>query len=295
MLGGCVTAQFQEPVGRYTTAMATANATIRVYFTEMNGFERKVYLKRVLFHSGLEVLAVDDSQKPTGLTPIFSAASVKARLDAVSLLTAYGEKLAALAGADAPARFQAGSNVLGENLGKLDVTFQKLSNPAAADPTASKYIASIAAIIGVFGQMVLERQRDQAITQAVTTGAPAVEAVLAQLDADLQLVVDPLIDTGVLQELSDATNYYNLNRTKLSFDQRAALLDQIDLIAAKYQAAVTANPSDAVDGIRDAHAALVTYARSSRKPQDLAALIEAIETFNNRLEPIVNAIDKLRS
>jgi hypothetical protein len=295
LLGGCVTANFKEPVGKFTTAMATANASIGTYFTEMNGFERQAYLKRVLYHPNTQVAVVGLDGKQTGLLPVFSPASIKARLDAISLLTAYGERLAALAGADAPARFEAGSKVLGQNLVNLSATFQKLTTDKTPDPTADKYVTPIATIVGVFGKMVLEQKRDAALKEAVNQGAPAVEAVLGQLDVDLQKVVDPLIETGVLQQLSDATNYYNNNLTSLNFEQRQAVLDQIDILAAKYQAAVVAQPSEAVDGIRDAHAALVKYANSSHKPQDLNALIEAIDTFNNRLEPVVNAIAKLRS
>lgn len=274
--------------------MSAANATIRTYFLEMNAFEREVYLQRVLY-SDLEVAATDAQNKPTGLLPIFSSASIKARLDAVSLLTVYGERLAALAGTDAPERFQAGSKVLGDNLASLSNTFKNLSGAQASDPTASKYVGPISTIIGVFGAMILEAQRDAALTRAINEGAPAVDAVLAQLDADLKMVVDPLIETGILQQLSNSTTYYNANRGKMSFEQRAAMLEEIDRLAAKYQVAVTADPSEAVDGIRDAHAALVKYANSSRKPQDLNALIEAIDTFNIRLEPVLAAISELRS
>jgi hypothetical protein len=295
LIGGCVTADFKEPVGKFTTAMATANASIGTYFTEMNSFERQAYLKRVLYHPDADVAAIGTDGKQTGLLPVFPPASIKARQDAISLLTAYGERLAALAGADAPARFEAGSKVLGDNLVSLSANFQKLALDKATDPTADKYITPIAAIVGVFGKMVLEQQRNAALKEAVNTGAPAVEAVLGQIDIDLQKVIDPLIETGVLQQLSDASTYYNTNRQNLSFEQRQAVLDEIDVLAAKYQAAVVARPSDAVDGIRDAHAALVKYANSPRKPQDLNALIEAIDTFNNRLEPVVNAIAKLRS
>lgn len=295
LLSGCVTAHFEEPVGKFTSAMATANDAVRTYFTEMNTFERKVYLSHVLYHQGTLISEVDAAQKPTGFAPVFKAESIDARLNAISLLSAYGARLAALAGTDAPTRFEAGSNTLGTNLINLSGTFQKLSAAGQGDPTASKYIAPIATIVGVFGAMVLERKRDAALTKAVIEGAPAVDQVLDQLDRDLKIVIDPLVDTGSLQELADATNYYNQNQAKMSFEERAALLGEIDALAGKYQAAVTANPSDAIDGIRDAHAALVKYARSSKRPQDLSALIAAIDTFNKRLEPVVNAVQKMRS
>jgi hypothetical protein len=296
LLSACVTADFKEPVGKFTTAMATANAGIGTYFKEMNAFERQVYLKGVLYNGTVDVGASVNA-KPTGLLPVFSAASIKARLDSISLLSAYGERLAAVAGSDAPTRFEAGSKVLGDNLNSLAGTFDKLSKKTGteADATAKNYVGPITAIIGVFGKIALETKRDAALTEAINKAAPDVEKVLALLESDLKTVVDPLLETGLLQQLAAASDYYNHNRATMSFEQRQAVLDQIDVLAAKYQAAVTARPEEAVDSIRDAHAALVKYANSSRKPQDLNALIEAIDTFNNRLEPIVNAIAELRS
>ena len=79
----------------------------------------------------------------------------------------------------------------------------------------------------------------------------------------------------------------------MSFAQREVLLSQIDSFATRYQAAATARPGEAVNGIRGAHAALVKYANSSKTPEDLASLSAAIATFNNRLRPLVESLAKL--
>lgn len=126
MLSGCVTANFTEPVAKFTTAMSTANTTIATYFTGMNAYQRKVYLTGALYDPTIEVSA-PYSGPSTGLLPYFSAGSVKARLDTLSLLTAYGERLAAIAGSKAPERFQAGSAVLGTNLTQLSDRFRALA------------------------------------------------------------------------------------------------------------------------------------------------------------------------
>jgi hypothetical protein len=275
--------------------MSTANAIIRTYFTEMNDFEREVYLRRALYDPGLEIGATTGGQS-TGLLPVFSAASIKARTDALALLTAYGERLAALAGADAPTRFNAGSTVLGANLAGLAGTFEALGSPPAgeaADSTAAAYAGPISTIIGIFGEMILDSRRDRALIRAVNEGAPAVDTILNQIDADLRLVISPQRTTGLLQQLAGSVRYYNTNRASLTFPQRQALLSEVDSAASRYQAAVAGQPNEAVDGIRDAHAALVKYANSPRSPKDLVALSSAIETFNNRLRPIVESLRKL--
>lgn len=289
--GACVTADFREPVGDFTTAMGQANGIIGSYFTGMNAYERELYLQQALYDPGMEVVA-RNAAGTTALMPTFSAASIEARLDAVRLLSTYGARLAALAGSDAPARFQAGSKVLGDNLTSLAQTFQSLAGPA--DTTAGNFVGPITAIVGVFGEMILEGQREAALRQAVQEGAPAVNAILDQLDRDLDRVVQPLRTSGSFERVSSVITYYNANRAKLSFDQRRALLDQIGGEMVRHEAALTADPGEAVDGIRDAHAALVRYATSSRKPEDLNALVSAIETFNRRLRPLAEAVQHLR-
>lgn len=296
-LSACVNVDFQEPVGKFSGSMTTANAIIGNYFTEMNDFEREVYLQQALYDPTIAIGTVSPEGRRTGLIPVFSGESIKARMDALSLLTAYSERLAALAGADAPTRFNAGSQVLGTNLKNLAQTFDDLGTSGdgqSGDSTASRYVGPISTIVGIFGEMYLDARRDAALTRAVTDGAPQVDAVLNQIEADLVSVIDPLRVSGLLQQLADSQTYYNANRSTMTFEQRQAMLARIDAIASRYQAAVTARPGEAVDGIRDAHAALVEYATSSRRPEDLVALTAAIETFNNRLRPLVENLRKLQ-
>jgi hypothetical protein len=271
--------------------MSTANEAIATYFVQLNDFERHVYLQDALNDPTIEV-GVSTAGKPTGLVGTFSPESIKARLDALSLLTVYGERLTALAGTDAPTRFSAGSKVLGENLGNLRGTFETLKTKG--DPTADRYLGPIGTIVGVVGEMVLERKRDAALTKAITEGEQPVIDVLNQIEKDLVFVATPLNDTGLLQALEANMNYYNANRTRLTYAEREAVLAKMDSYAARYQATLTAQPAEAIDGIRDAHAALVEYARSSRTPKDLATLVSALETFNNRLEPVVNSINQMK-
>jgi hypothetical protein len=157
---GCATRDFSKPVSEFTGAMGQANGIIGGYFRGMNAFERDLYLRQVALDPRIDLASVDAAGRPTGLLPRFSAESVKARLDAVRLLSAYGERLAALAGSDAPARFQAGSKVLGENLTSLSQTFHGLAG--SGDRTAGQYVGPISTIVGTIGEMVLERRREAA-------------------------------------------------------------------------------------------------------------------------------------
>lgn len=296
-LSGCVTAEFKEPISDFTSSMSLANSAIGTYFAELNDYERDVYLETVLQDPALRVANVRADGTRTGLTPYFESSSIKARLDALSLLSTYGARLAALAGSDAPTRFNAGSSVLGENLKGLETTFRNLGATADGappkDPTAAQYVGPVSTIVGVFGDMILTEKRDQAVAAAITTGAPAVNTILNLLESDLASVVGPLQVTGTAQSLQGAVSYYNTNKDRMTYAEREASLKRIDTLAERYQAAISAQPSEAVDGIRDAHAALVEYAESPRRPEDMMALVAALETFNNRLKPVVESLNKL--
>jgi hypothetical protein len=121
-----------------------------------------------------------------------------------------------------------------------------------------------------------------------------VNANLDQLGRDLDIVVQPLRATGGIQRVSSAVTFYNLNRRTLTLDQRRALLAEIADDLAAYEAAEAASPGEAVQGIRDAHAALVTYAQSRRTSADLDALTAAIAAFNRRLQPLAEAVGQMR-
>ncbi|MEJ6789531.1 hypothetical protein BrevBR_08245 [Brevundimonas sp. BR2-1] len=294
-LGGCVSVDFKEPVTSFTSTMALSNATLLGYYSELNAFERELYLQRVAENPNLEVLEIGADGQRTGLIAQFSPESIKARTDAIALLSKYGEKLAALAGADAPQRFNAGAQTLGTNLATLDTTFRALKDaPGSSDPTAGDYAGPISVIIGVVGEAVLDHQRDAAIRRAVQEGSPAVNTVLDLLDHDLKTMIGPLQATGQDQALTGLMVAYNRDRHGMSFDQRRAALARIDVAALRYETTVAQQPAALVDGIRDAHAALVVYANSPGKPADLVSLTAALETFNNRVRPLADAVVTLQ-
>lgn len=294
-LGGCVNIDFKEPVSSFTSTMALSNAALLGYYGEINNFERELYLQRVAEDPAMEVLEIGADGRPTGLLAQFSPESIKARTDAINLLSKYGERLAGLAGADAPQRFNTGAQTLGTNLGKLDETFRTLGDePNTSDTTAGSYAGPIGIIIGVIGETVLDQQRDAAVRRAVREGTPAVNAVLDLLERDMITMIGPLQSTGQDQALTGLMVAYNRDRGSLNFEQRRVALARIDAAARRYETTIAQQPVTLISGIRDAHAALVVYAESSGRPEDLTTLVAALETFNNRVRPVADAVATLR-
>jgi hypothetical protein len=289
---GCATGQWAKPIGDFQASVDEGVAVIGAYYEDLNAFERRMYLENVYLDPKEEVLFTDASGKPTPLAGrVFSAASIGARLDALRLVSVYGRRLAALAGSDAPTRFASNADVLGATLTGLSKTFEGLTG---SDSSAKAYIGPVSSLIGVIGQVVLERRRDAAITLAIEQGDKPVTAILDQVEKDLGAVVDPLRATGEKLLLAELVNDYNVNRTTLSRDERRRRLDRIATASETYLMTVASNPAGLVAGLRDAHRAMVAYASSPRKPADLGEFAAALEVFANRVEAAAASVRAIR-
>lgn len=292
-LSACTTVNFTEPVASFQQSVDKTGVIVGTYYSELNDFERSIYLEERVLNPELDVL-LKDKEKPTPLHwTVFSPESIKARLDAISLLGVYGRRLSELAGSDAPTRFSDASQVLGKNLGELADTFKELGDEGN-DSTASGYFGPIGTIIGVFGEMIFEAERDKALEAAIKKGAPAVRNALDKLENDLKSIVQPLRDTGTHQILSGRVNYYNIHREEFDLTERRQFIYDIQNSVIQYDIALSFNPSDLIRGMKEAHEALVKFAESDRQPQNLAEVVSAMSVFENRVGQIAAAMDQLR-
>ncbi len=301
MGAGCGNKEFARKIDVFQKGINLTTTAVGTYYSELNSFERELYLQERLLDSSKAVSLTERAPKepskkiPTALAGrVFNAESIKARTDAIRYLGAYGRNLAEIAGTDAPSRFAAASKVLGENFSELGATFDKLTD----DKTAGKFAAptkALSTIYGKIGELILEAKRDAALNKAVKEGAPQVRVIIDLLEEDLKTVIRPQQLTGTQQALSELVNHYNANRSKLSLEERRKALDEIRRAQERYEIAVAFNPSDIMSSLRDAHEALVKYATSERKPRDLASLVSALEVFKERSEVVATAVLQLRN
>jgi len=294
IVSGCATAQWAQPIGDFKQSVDASVSVLGAYYNNLNAYERRLYLEDAYLNPKNEILMTDASGKPTALAGrTFSAASIKARLDALRLVSTYARRLADLAGSDAPTKFASNADVLGATLSHLSDTFNELAG-SGSDSTAGKYIGPVSSLVGLIGRVVLEHRRDAAITLAISEGDQPVTKILDQFEQDLATVVDPLRTTGEKQLLAELLNDYNEHRTRLSPDERRQRIDRIATAADSYFQAVASNPASLVAGLRDAHRAMVTYASSPRQPADLAEFAAALEVFANRVEAAGAGIRAIR-
>lgn len=296
---GCVSNRFAQPTAAFQDSVNLTAAAVGSYFTGLNQFERSIYLDERLYDPALEVLASDAEGEPTPLLfSVFDAESIKARMDALSLIGVYARRLNELATSDAPRQFAAGAKTLGENLFGLQKTFEKLgkseAGKASIDQSAKEYSGPIGTIVGVIGEMYMETEKEKAIKLAVAQGAPQVRRVLSLLRQDLEETIDPLQATGLQQMLADRMRYYNERRGE-DLERRRKMLAEIESTADRYEAAVTANPADLIRSMADAHEALVKFAESPPEIANFAELLAALEAFRDHALAVSEAVRLIRN
>jgi hypothetical protein len=212
-------------------------------------------------------------------------------LSALDLVGAYASRLATLSSSDAPSKFKDAAGLLGTNLSSLDKTFQRLSGES--DPTASRFITPIAAIVGAVGEMVLERKRDMLITVAIQRGEEPVNEVLGLVRDDMDKVFSAQTSTGEALRFATLINAYNNDRTKLSYEQRKARLEEIKVAHRAKISVADSVPSALITSMIDAHAALIELARSPRQPANFSEFNDALELWAARVEYLSGQVQAL--
>ena len=91
----CASANWVEPVGDFKKSVDESVAVVAGYYDNLNAFERRVYLADALADPTRRVGTTDTDGKPTPLSgQVFSARGIKARTDALALVSLYARRLA---------------------------------------------------------------------------------------------------------------------------------------------------------------------------------------------------------
>lgn len=294
LLQGCVSVTMREPIGTFQQGVAKAGTSLGTYYTELNRFERDLYLDERLYDPTQEVLATDAQNLPTPLLgKVFKPESIRARQDAIALLGAYADRLTSLAGNESPPQLTAGAKVAGDSLGTL---VQRVSTLAKqGDSTAAKYVGPVTTLVSVLGDMYLEQRREQALELAVEKGAPQVRAIIDLVESDLVDVIQPQRLTGLKQGLAMRVAYYNDARERLTLAERREVLGDIRKAVEQYEALVVFNPTELTGALRDAHEGLVTFAKSERKARNFDEFLAVMRGFQGRIDTASEAVKRIQN
>ena len=292
-IGGCLNNRYIAPATTFQTSTNQTVAAISAFYTSRNSYEIQLYLSEVAADPNVEVGVIDSAGQPTPLGhPVFSPASIKARLDALSLVGVYASRLYNLASTSAPADFATAATALGTNLKSLDTTFQSLG---VKDATANSYVGPISSLIGTIGKMYLNGQRNTLVREAIQNGGPQLNIILSQIKEDMDKIFSLEVITGANEQLATAVNAYNRDRKNLSYDQRIARLNEVYSLSVAVSAATSSAPSKLVSSMLDANNALLKSASASKQDRQmsLASLNDALSAWVSQIQTLATQIKPL--
>lgn len=109
IMSGCVANRYEAPAASFRDKTQQTVNILSSYYASRNSYEVHLYLQSVAADSQLPLETTDRNGAPTPLgKPVFSPASIKARLDALSLVGVYANRLYDLANSSAPPNLKAG-------------------------------------------------------------------------------------------------------------------------------------------------------------------------------------------
>jgi hypothetical protein len=293
LLTGCLNNRYIAPVTTFSNSTTQTITTIGAFYTSRNSYEVQLYLDDVAADPNVAVSTTDAKGNPTPLgKPVFSPASIKARLDALSLVGVYATRLYDLANTSAPSDFATASTALGTNLSKLNTTFQGLG---AGDPTANAYVGPISSLVGTIGKMYLNGKRNALVKQAIEEGGPQVNTILSQIKDDMDNIFSVEVITGDNEQLASAVVAYNKDRASLTYDQRVARLAEINTLSDAVAAATASAPSQLVGSMLAANNALLKSANAPKQDKQLtlASLNDSLNTWNSQIQTLAAQIKPL--
>jgi hypothetical protein len=144
------------------------------------------------------------------------------------------------------------------------------------------------------GSLYLENKQGEALQKGIEQGEPRVRAIIDLLEADLVDVLGPQRLTGAKQALASRVVFYNLNKGKLSLAERREVLEDIRRASEAYESLVVAHPVELAYALRDAHEALLRFARSQRKLESFEELSAAMGSFLSRVQTAAAAVQRIR-
>lgn len=266
---------YRDPISTFRGATAEVVTSSRAYLTEMNKVMRDSYID-------LQATRLEPIDPSRTYDEIFSPKGVELRLKALSALGRYAELLDSIANSDAPDKIGKEAQALGDAVAKLGGDVQGL--PAGANDSFKQGVGVFSRFFAQFAALAVQKEMENALNKAIADGQNTVEGLTAALKKDLSAAFE-LRRSALSQRWNAAVDAYNLQlKGGKSPDpaelRRAAAelktsLDAIDRL-------VTANPADTMDAFSAAHEALVKYAKSKKKAEDLAALSDAMLAFAAR-------------
>lgn len=287
LLTGCPgPAAYREPITRFQQASTVVIEGARTEYSLANKTERNTEIDRLVAKkSRIELSNLNDPA-----IRVLDPESLNARMIALDTLAKHGQLLLTLASSDAPDRARDAANSLDDAIVGLSSSLGKI--PSDKFKSTAEGFAIIA---GEAANLALDAKISEALDKAIVASESNVTALLRLIRDDLGDIYERR-RSGVSAARKFAVDTYNMalkqNSTADDLQQAAFKIKQIEDEWDSLPLLLGAGPG--LDAMAQTHQKLVDYAKSSKRPQDLAELIEATDAFVTRAKVIADAINTIR-
>jgi len=295
-LCGCTTvAVYQSPVSKFQTAVNTANDSIRPYLLGVNDLiaEANLYDK----------VGMD---KPWGTEDLHAGIppeEIQVRLQALSTIASYANALGAVANAKDVDELGQAAKSLGNDVNGLSTTIQGLTakrsansaqSPSGKQAAALDLSGPVSAMVTLVGTLVIEQKQKAAVQKAIVDGEKPISNLIDLLKTDLRLLT--LVDDASLAaRQTGLVKLYNSARTKTDPKGLIALIDDFVQQNNRIQTLRALQVDSLLSDMGAAHAALVSFAKSSKAPKDFSDLAAQIDVFTAHVKLFGDAIASVQS
>ncbi|SPE55148.1 exported hypothetical protein [Verrucomicrobia bacterium] len=295
-LCGCTTVSvYQTPVADFQKAVNTANDSIRPYLLGVNNLiaEANLYDKVGMGKDwGTEDLHA-------GIPP----EEIQVRLQALSTIASYANALGAVANSTDVAQLGQAAQGLGDDVNGLNTTIQGLAakrtaragQGASANQAATLDLSGpVSSLVTLVGTLVIEGKQKAALEAAILNGDKPVAQLIELLRSDLRALA--LVDDASYGSIQTGmVKLYNDARGKTDPKSLIALIDDFVQKNNSIQTLRALQVDSLLSDMENAHAALVTFAKSRKGPKDLSDLAAQIDVFTAHVKLFADAIASVQS
>jgi hypothetical protein len=287
LLNGCSsTTGYKKPIGDFQNASSVVTESARVYVTQLNKTQRDAYVDRQV--SGAKQIRLSEIEE----FQAFSPEAIETRLGALNELSQYGELLGQLANSDASEKITSNAGDLAKSLENLEKNINNLGG--SGNTNFKGAFGPAALLIGEVARFSVEKKIQEAIDRAILGGEEPIKNLIRVIRDDLVMAYQ-LKRNVVSNNRVIYVDRYEIERLQghdvVSLRKHG---EEIKSVLDVWEALPTSNPSEGLDAMATAHSALVDYAKSPKKTEDLAVFAVQMETFVARAKRVGNAVRQLQ-
>jgi len=296
LLNGCTTVSiYQDPVSKFQTAVNAANDSIRPYLLGVNDLNAKANL--------YDKVLMDKPWGTEDLTNAIPAAEIQVRLQALSTIASYANALAAVANSKDVENLTQAAQTLGDDVNGLSTTIQGLAairtggnaqNPLAKQAATLDLSGPVSSLVTLVGTLAIEHKQKAAVEAAILNGDQPINQLIGLLKGDLRALT--LVDDASYASIQTGMVFlYNNARNKTDPKALKDLIDQFVQENDSIQTLRALQVDSLLSDMQSAYAALVTFAKSSKQPKDLADLAGQTNVFTAHVKLFDDAIASIQT